>query len=226
MASELMQVLTGAGLAGAAGHRAFIPPLALGLMHRFAAAGATAGVEPWFKLSQKFEWLGDPKVLAILGVLAVIEYVAERSPDAPELVTLALKLPKAASGFLVAAAGVGQMDESLVALTASGVLGSATSLGVDTLRAGVKHAVQQPLSDATHGHSDRLMGSAETAWSGFLTYLAWVVPIVAILALGLLVGVWFGRKKVEKANRVACSKCGYLRHPDAKVCPECKAVVG
>jgi hypothetical protein len=225
VASELMQVLTGTGLAGAAGHRAFIPPLALGLMHRFAAAGVEAGAEPWFRLSQKFEWLADTKVMAILAVLALVEYLAEKNPDAPELVTLALKLPKAVSGFLVAAAGVGQVDESLVALTASGVLGTATSLGVDTLRAGVKHAIQQPLSDATHGHSDRVMSSAETAWSGFMTYLAWVIPLLAILALGVLAAVWFGRKKVADAGRVACGKCGYKRHPDAKVCPECKEVV-
>ena len=211
MASELMQALTGAGLAGAAGHRAFIPPLLLGLAHRM----------DYMVLSPRFEWLGDTKVIAILAVLTLIEYLAEKNPDAPELVTLALKLPKAMSGFLVAAASVGQVDSSLVALSASGVLGTATSLGVDTLRAGVKHAVQQPLSDATNGLSDKAMGAAETAWSGFLTYLAWVVPIVALLALGVLVGVWFGRRKVADAGRVACEKCGFKRHPDAKVCPGC-----
>lgn len=224
-ASELTQILTGAGLAGAAGHRAFIPPLLLGVAHRFAAGTVAAGGTPFFELSQKFEWLGDPKVIAVLAVLAAVEYIAEKNPDAPELVTLALKLPKAASGFLVAAAAMGKMDDSLVALSASGVLGSATSLGVDTLRAGVKHAVQQPLSDATHGASDKAMGAAETAWSGFMTYLAWVVPILAIVGIGLLAGVWLGRKKVAQANRVACPSCGFKRHPDAKVCPGCKAVV-
>lgn len=215
MASELTQILTGAGLAGAAGHRAFIPPLMLGLAHRMGLG---------FELSERFAWLGDPKVIAILGVLAIVEYLAEKNPDAPELVTLALKLPKALSGFLVAAASMGKMDQSLVALSASGLLGSATSLGVDTLRAGVKHAIQQPLSDATHGHSDRMMSTAETAWSGFLTYLAWVVPILAVLALFVLLGVWFGRKKMENANRTACAKCGFLMHPEAKVCPGCRDV--
>lgn len=217
MSSELTQILTGAGLAGAAGHRAFIPPLMLGVAHR---------LELGFELSERFAWLADPKVIAILAVLAIVEYLAEKNPDAPELVTLALKLPKAISGFLVAAASMGKMDQSLVALSASGLLGSATSLGVDTLRAGVKHAIQQPLSDATHGHSDRLMSTAETAWSGFLTYLSWVIPILAVLALFVLLGVWFGRKKIENASRVACAKCGFLRHPEAKVCPGCQQVVG
>lgn len=226
MASELMQILTGAGLAGAAGHRAFVPPLLLGLAHRVALATATAGQAPFFQLSPRFTWLGETHVLVILAVLAVVEYLAERNPDAPELVTLALKLPKAVSGFLVAAAAMGQVDGSLVALSMSGLLGSATSLGVDTMRAGIKHAVQQPLSDATHGASDKAMGAAETAWSGALTYVAWVVPVIALLALGVLAGVWWGRKRIADAGRVACPACGFARHPEAKVCPGCRAVVG
>lgn len=225
MASELMQVLTGAGLAGAAGHRAFVPPLLLGLMHRFSAATAAAGQQPYFQLSPQFSWLGDTGVLVILGVLAVVEYLAENNPDAPELVTLALKLPKLASGFIVAAAAVGTVDPSLMALSASGILGSATSLGVDTLRAGVKHAVQQPLSDATNGVSDKAMGTAETAWSGAMTWLAWVLPVVALLAIGALACVWLGRRKVAQLQRVACPRCGFLRHPEAKVCAGCREVV-
>ncbi len=176
-------------------------------------------------LSQKFQWLGDDKVIAILAVLAVVEHHAEKNPDAPELVTLALKLPKAASGFLVAAAAVGKMDESVLALSASGILGSATSLGVDTLRAGVKHAVQQPLSDATNGASDKAMGAAETVWSGAMTWLAWVLPILAILGIGVLAGVWFGRRKMADAGRVACAKCGFKQLPGAKVCPGCEGTV-
>jgi uncharacterized membrane protein len=221
MASDVMQILSGAGLAGAAGHRAFLPPLLLGIAHRVGAGDP----EPWFRLSERFEWMADTKVLVILSVLTLVEYVAERNPDAPELVTMALKAPKAVSGFLVAAAAMGSVDESLVALSASGLLGTATSLGVDTMRAGVKHAVQQPLSDATHGASDKVMGTAETAWSGVMTYLAWIVPIVAVAAIGVLAAVWFGRKKVAQANRVPCPKCGFARHPDAKVCPGCREVV-
>jgi hypothetical protein len=120
---------------------------------------------------------------------------------------------------------MGTVDENVLALSASGLLGSATSLGVDTLRAGIKHAVQEPLSDATHGASDKAIGTAETAWSGALTYLAWVVPILVLLTFGVLLGVWFARRKIAHAQRVACAHCGYARHPEAKVCPGCKAVV-
>jgi len=224
MAAELTQILTGAGLAGAAGHRAFVPPFLLGLVSRLGTTGSDG--QPLFQLSEQFQWLGDTKVLVILGVLAVVEYVAEKNPDAPELVNWALKVPKLVSGFIVAAAATGTVDSNVMALSASGLLGSATSLGVDTLRAGVKHAVQEPLSDATHGASDKAMGVAETAWSGTLTYLSWVVPLLALAGIGLLAGVWLGRRKIATAQRVPCTSCGAKHHPDAKVCPACKAVVG
>jgi Domain of unknown function (DUF4126) len=156
-------------------------------------------------------------------VLTIVEFIAERNPDAPEVVNLALKLPKAVSGFIVAAAGAGQVNENLALLVTSGVLGSGLSLGVDKLRADVKHAVQEPLSDATHGMSDKAMGTAETAWSGFLTVMAWVIPILAIVGVGVLVGIWFARRRVENAKRVACPKCGHRCLPGARVCAGCKA---
>jgi hypothetical protein len=223
MAGDLTQILSGAGLAGAAGHRAFLPPLLLGLAHRLAAATAAAGETPFFQLSAKFEWLADPKVIAIVAVLAIVEFIAERNPDAPEIVNLALKLPKAISGFIVAAAAMGRVDESLALLVGSGLLGSGVALGMDKLRADVKHAVQEPLSDATHGQSDKAMGWLETAWAGFLTVMAWLVPLLAVLALGVVVGVWFARRKIEKAGRSPCPACGRLCPKGARVCAGCKA---
>ncbi len=223
MSGSLMQLLSAAGLAGAAGHRAFLPPLILGVAHRWSASAAAAGEATMFHLSPKFEWLADPKVIAILAVLTIVEFIAERNPDAPEVVNLALKLPKAVSGFIVAAAGAGQVDENLALLVTSGVLGSGLSLGVDKLRADVKHAVQEPLSDATHGVSDKAMGTVETIWSGLLTVLAWVIPVLAILGVGVLVGIWFTRRRIENAKRTACPKCGHLCLPGARVCAGCKA---
>lgn len=222
MEGSLMQILSAAGLAGASGHRAFLPPLLLGLAHRWAAATAAPGEDPFFALSQKFQWLADPAVIGILAVLAIVEFIAEQNPDAPEIVNLALKLPKAVSGFITAASAVGAVNDNVVVLAASGVLGSGLSLGVDTLRADVKHAVQEPLSDATHGASDKAMGWLETAWTGFLTAMSWVLPILAVAGLLVLAGVWWTRRRVADAGRVACPSCGHRGRPGARVCAGCK----
>lgn len=215
---SLSTLFAGAGLAGATGHRAFLPAFLLGLWHRICAGDP----QPAFALSQKFQWLGDTKVLAILGALTFLEFLAERNPDAPEIVNLALKAPKAVGGFICAAAAAGTVDPNMALLIGSGVLGTATSLGVDHVRAGIKEAVQEPLSDATNGASDKAMGWAESAWSGFLSVMAWVLPILAAAGLVVVVVIWLGRKRIEKAARVACPSCGSLRHPSAKVCAGCR----
>lgn len=226
MTETLTTILAGAGLAGATGHRAFLPAFALGLWHRIAAATAAAGEAPSFALSPGFAWMGDTTVLVILGVLALAEFVAEQNPDAPEIVNLALKLPKAVGGFLVAAAAVGTLDQNLVLLSTSGLFGAGISLGVDGLRADLKHAVQEPLSEATGGASDRAMSWVETAWAGFLTVMAWALPLLTAVGAGVLVGVWYARRRAEKASRVPCEHCGHLRLPAARVCPGCRKDVG
>lgn len=222
MTETLSTILAGAGLAGATGHRAFLPAFALGLWHRVAAASASGGEAPSFALSPQFAWLGDTTVLVVLGVLVLVEFLAEANPDAPELVNLALKLPKVVGGFLVAAAAVGTLDDNLVLLSTSGLVGAGISLGVDGLRADLKHAVQEPLSDATGGASDRAMSWVETAWAGFLTVAAWALPLLAAVGVGVFAGVWWARRRAEAASRVPCARCGHLRLPAARVCPGCK----
>jgi hypothetical protein len=83
--------------------------------------------------------------------------------------------------------------------------------------------VQEPLSDATHGMSDKAMGTVETLWSGFLTVMAWVIPILAIVGVGVLVAMWLARRRIEDKKRVACPKCGHRCLPGARVCAGCKA---
>jgi len=218
MTGGIMELFQAAGLAGASGHRAFIPALVLGVWHR---------VDPDFTLSPTFEWLADPVVMGVLGALTILEMLAEMNPDAPEIVNLSLKLPKLVSGFVVVAASVGHMtNDNVPAMIASGVLGAGTALTVDSLRATVKHSVDETLSDSTYGHSTKLMGTAESIWAGGLAITAIVAPYVAAAGILLLVGLWWGGKRAAKAKLVACPACGEPRHPAASACPHCQAAIG
>jgi len=218
MPGGIMELFQAAGLAGASGHRAFIPALVLGVWHR---------VDPNFTLSQSFEWLADPVVMGVLAALTVVEMLAEMNPDAPEIVNLALKLPKLVSGFVVVAASVGHMtNDSMPLMIGSGILGAGTALTVDTLRATVKHSVNETLADSTEGHSTKIIGTAETAWAGALAIAAIVVPYVAAAGILLLVGLWWGGKRAARAKFVACPGCGEPRHPEASACPHCQVAIG
>ncbi|CAN5419564.1 hypothetical protein BH10ACT9_BH10ACT9_45510 [soil metagenome] len=65
------QLLTGVGLATAAGLNAYIPMLMLGLLARFTDVVALPG---------GWSWLENGWVLALVGVLLVIEIVADKVP--------------------------------------------------------------------------------------------------------------------------------------------------
>ncbi len=224
---SILSLFSAAGLAGASGHRAFIPALCLGTMHHLAAnsvAGTTA--EPWFALSGQFTFLADPVVMAVLGVLTLVEVLAEMNPDAPELVNLSLKLPKLLAGFVVVADRVGSMsDNNMVLMIGSGILGSGAALTIDTLRADVKHSVDESLTDASDGLSTKLIGGGETIWAATLAVLAVVAPIIAAVGVLLLVGMWFGGRRAARAKFVPCPACNEPRHPEASACPHCRAAI-
>ncbi len=223
---SLATILGAAGLAGATGHRAFIPALALGCLHRIAENTVAAGAEPFFALSDQFIWLADPIVMVVLGVLTVVEVLAEMNPDAPELVNLSLKLPKLVSGFVVAAAEIGTISDSTALMVGSGILGAGTALGVDTLRADVKHTVDGSLADASDGLSTRVIGGTESIWAAVLAVSAVVLPIVAAVGVLLLVGIWIGTRKAAQAKFVPCPHCNEPRHPEASsACPHCQASI-
>ena len=223
--NSLMSILQAAGLAGASGHRAFIPALALGVLHHISAAAAGPGVEPTFALGETFIWLADPTVMAILGALTIVELLAEMNPDAPEIVNLALKLPKVVSGFVVSAAAVGTVNDNWVAMAASGVLGAGTAMTVDMVRADVKHSVDAHLSDASDGHSTKVIGATESVWATVMAVGAVVLPIVAAVGLLLIAGIWWGGRRAARAKYVPCPACSEPRHPEARVCPHCRAAI-
>src|SRR5258705_4919327 len=68
---ESLQLLTGIGLATSAGLNAYIPLLMIGLLGRFTN---------FIELPSSWSWLENGWVLAILGVLLAIEFVADKIP--------------------------------------------------------------------------------------------------------------------------------------------------
>ena len=68
---DVFSILTSFGLGAAAGQRALVPMLVVGLLHHTA----------WFDLSQGWAWLGSPAVLGVVGVLALAEVIVDWYPD-------------------------------------------------------------------------------------------------------------------------------------------------
>lgn len=211
----LMELMTGFGLAGGAGAKAFIPLLALGLFHH----------TPWFKLSPQFDWLAKPQVLAVVAILLGLELWLDAHPDLGHFSDVLAYLPKVAAGFLAFAAAVGSLDDNLLKLAGSGALGAVTAAGAHWMRNRVRRPIRDGAEQA-HGSVSKVVTCMETGFSATASGLAILVPMLALLVLlaGLLIALWWVRR--GDARRVPCVHCGQPVRPGALACPHCRGEQG
>ena len=208
----LMTYLAAFGLAAGAGAKAFVPVLALGAF----------SYTPYFELSQRFAWIADPAVMAVLAVLVIVEIVVDAHPDLGRFSDVAAYLPKVVAGFLGFAAVTGTLDDSLVQLGASGILGGTTAAGVHWLRNQVRRPFRDLAEDA-HETAGKFASVGEAGASVALSSTAIVAPPLSALLVVGLVAVSVVTMRAVDGRRVPCELCGGAIRPGALVCPHCRA---
>ncbi|SDR66645.1 DUF4126 domain-containing protein [Agrococcus carbonis] len=178
----MLELLTGSGLAAAAGMNAYIPLLIVGLADRFFP-GALALPDGW-------AWLSNGWVLGILAVLLVIEVVADKIPAVDSVNDVVQTLVRPAAGGLVFGSS---STASTVAVTdpaeffASNqwvpiVVGAVIALGV---HAG-KTALRPTANAATAGVAAPVVSTIEDVGAVGMSLLAIVAPVLVLVGLALL----------------------------------------
>lgn len=208
--TSLMTYLAGFGLASSAGAKAFIPVLLLGGMHYTS----------YFELSERFQWIADPAVLIVLGVLVVLEIVVDAHPDLGQYTDAVAYLPKFVAGFIGFAAAVGTLDQDLSALAGSGLLGGGTAVGVNWLR----NKIRRPFRDtAEHVHEGvgKVASLTEAGASATLAGTAVAAPPLALLMVGGFAIAAMSVSKSVENRRKACIHCGEPIRTRALVCFHC-----
>jgi hypothetical protein len=209
---SLMTYMAAFGLAAGAGAKAFIPILALGAF----------SYTPYFELSQRYNWIADPVVMIVLGALVIVEIAVDAHPDLGRFSDVASYLPKVVAGFLGFAAVTGTLDDSLVQLGASGVLGGGTAAGVHWLRNQVRRPFRDLAEDA-HETAGKFASVGEAGASAALSGTALVAPPLSALVLVGFVAVSLVTMRAVDGRRVQCDRCGGNIRPGALVCPHCRA---
>ncbi|MPV36740.1 DUF4126 domain-containing protein [Georgenia subflava] len=92
----MLELLTGSGLAMAAGLNAYIPLLGLGLLSRFTDL---------LSLPAGWQWLESTPALAVLAVLLLVEVVADKIPAVDSVNDVLQTAVRPVSGGMVFAAG-------------------------------------------------------------------------------------------------------------------------
>lgn len=208
---SLMSYMAAFGIAAGAGAKAFIPILALGAF----------SYTPYFDLSSRFGWIGDPMVMAVLAALVVAEIVVDAHPDLGRYSDVVSYLPKVVAGFIAFAAVTGRVDDDLVQLGTSGVLGGGTAAGVHWLRNQVRRPFRDLAEDA-HESVGKLASLGEAGASATLAGTALLAPPVSMLLLGGFAASGLFAVRAADRRRVACLHCGEPIRPGALVCPHCR----
>lgn len=176
-----MELLTGLGLASAAGLNAYVPLLALGLLARWTDL---------VQLPSTWSWLQDPWALGVLGVLLVVEVTADKIPGVDHVNDLLQTVVRPVSGGLAVGAGTDQ--SSLVQDPSQWVgsgdwvpvlVGAGIALAVHLLKAGGRTVVNA----TTAGLGAPVASTAEDVLAVGLSLAALLLPVLVLLLLVLLV---------------------------------------
>ena len=158
-----MDVLTGLGLSGAAGLNAWLPAFAGALLTRLGVV----------ELGEPFDELSKTPALIVLGVLTTADFVGDKIPAVDHVLHSVGTVIAPISGTVLF---TGETDASLIV---SLVAGGSTAEAVHAARSAVR-----PLSTlGTGGIGNPVLSLLEDIGSALLTLFAFVVPVLAVLAV-------------------------------------------
>jgi hypothetical protein len=202
----VLEALTGTGLAASAGLNAYIPLLSVGLLTRYTDV---------ISLPSDWQWLENPWVLGILGVLLTVEFVADKIPVVDHVNDVLQTVVRPTSGGLVFGAASSAQTTTVTDPSAffdsnqwvPVVVGILISLGVH----GIKATVRAGINTVTGGLGAPVASTVEDVFSVGMSLAAILLPILVLLFLVLMaLTFWWAlrRRRRRKAARLAAAR-GY-----------------
>ncbi|MBN8654129.1 MAG: DUF4126 domain-containing protein [Anaerolineae bacterium] len=186
----LLGIFTAFGLSASAGLNAYIPLLVVGVIaHYFPNT---------LNLAQPFDLLANPWILILLGVLVIIEMVADKVPAVNHINDLIQTVIRPVAGAIAFAASANVItDVNPVLALACGLLVAGS---VHTVKAA---AVRPAVTAATGGTGNIPVSIAEDIFATLASILAIVLPIIAgalvIILLTLLIWWWANRRQKSQS---------------------------
>jgi Domain of unknown function (DUF4126) len=192
-----VELLTGFGLATAAGLNAYIPLLALGLLSRFTDL---------VTLPHAWAWLENGWVMTIVAVLLVVEIIADKIPALDSINDAIQTFVRPTAGGIVFGSGTAAQTSAVADPGAFAQSGQWIPVAIGVVVALVvsltKSTVRPAANVATAGMAAPVLSTVEDAASVTLVFLAILIPVlvlVAVVALALAVVGVLRRRRRRKA---------------------------
>ncbi|WAC65875.1 DUF4126 domain-containing protein [Agrococcus sp. SL85] len=195
----MLELLTGTGLAAAAGMNAYVPLLVVGLVARL--------LPDVLALPEGWSWLASWWAIGALAVLLVVEVVADKVPAVDSMNDVLQTAVRPTAGGLAFGSTSGASTAAVAdpsELFASQqwvpvVLGVAIALAVHL----AKSALRPAANLATAGAAAPVASTAEDLGAVALSVLALVAPVLVLLVLGLLGALAWRIVRVARRRRAA-----------------------
>jgi len=184
----LLGIFTAFGLSASAGLNAYIPLLVIGVISHYTE---------WITLNNPWDLLANPWVLIVLGLLVIIEMLADKIPAINHINDAIQTFIRPVAGAIAFAASANVItDISPVLALISGLLVAGS---VHAVKAG---AVRPAVTATTGGTGNVPVSIAEDIISTVMSILAIVIPILVAVILILMVVLffWWRGRRQEKAN--------------------------
>ncbi|MFC7430340.1 MULTISPECIES: DUF4126 domain-containing protein [unclassified Agrococcus] len=191
----MLELLTGSGLAAAAGMNAYVPLLAVGVANRF--------LPQLMQLPEGWQWLSNEWVLGIVAVLLVVEVVADKIPAVDTVNDVLQTVVRPTAGGLVFGSS---STASTLAVTDPAAFFSSNQwvpIAVGAVIAlavhGTKMAVRPVANVATGGAAAPVISTFEDVGAVGMTVLAFVMPVLVVVGFAVL--VWIVIAIVRRGRR-------------------------
>jgi hypothetical protein len=175
----LLGIFSAFGLSASAGLNAYIPLFTVAIIARYT---------DWFKLNPPFDTLSNPWIIILLGVLIIIEFLADKIPAINHINDAIQTFIRPIAGAIVFAASAKVLTD----------VSPIFSLALGLLVAGGIHAVKslavRPAVTATTGGAGNIPVSIlEDLLSTATSILAVVIPVIlaCIIVLLIVLLVWW-----------------------------------
>jgi len=174
----VLELLTGTGLAVAAGLNAYVPMLVLGLSGRLL---------DFVELPSAWAWLENEWVLLILGILFVIELVADKIPAVDSVNDVIQSVVRPAAGGIVfgtgASATTAAVTNPAAFFESSAWVPVVTGVVIALAVHGAKMFVRPAANALTAGAAAPVLSTSEDIGAVMFSLFAILVPVLVIIAL-------------------------------------------
>lgn len=188
----LFGIMTAFGLSASAGLNAYIPLLVVGVVAHYTN---------WITLSSPFDMLANPWVLIVVGILLIIEMLADKFPAVNHINDIIQTVIRPAAGAIVFAASANVITDMSPVLAI--ILGLFVAGGVHTVKAA---AVRPAVTATTGGAGNVPVSIAEDIVATLVSVLSIVLPIlvvVFVILFAILIIWWFRRRAQRKRQSIS-----------------------